>query len=146
MKDEATVQKFIELRAQGVSFDRIGDQLQVSKPTLIEWSRCHQHLIQNLLHQQTLTLQERVELFRQQEWALHETMIARALEALQAFRVSRRYLPSLRDVALLGELASTLGRRACGMADNEPVVSADERRYNREWEAAIERVYGKQPS
>jgi hypothetical protein len=48
MKDQETVQKFIELRAQRVSFARIAGQLNVSKPTLIEWSRQHQHLIQNL--------------------------------------------------------------------------------------------------
>ena len=48
MKEEATVQQFITLRAQGVTFARIGEQLGVSKSTLIEWSRRHQHLIQNL--------------------------------------------------------------------------------------------------
>jgi hypothetical protein len=48
MKDQATVQKFIELRAQGVSFGRIATQLGVAKCTLISWSRESQHLIQNL--------------------------------------------------------------------------------------------------
>jgi orotate phosphoribosyltransferase-like protein len=47
-KDQETVQKFIELRSQGVSFQRIADQLGVAKSTLILWSREHQHLIQNL--------------------------------------------------------------------------------------------------
>ncbi len=48
MKDQETVQKFIELRSQGVSFSRIAQQLGVAKSTLIPWSRQHQHLIQNL--------------------------------------------------------------------------------------------------
>jgi len=48
MKDQESVQKFIELRAQGVTFARIADQLGVAKSTLILWSRQHQHLIQNL--------------------------------------------------------------------------------------------------
>ena len=48
MKDQETVQKFIELRSKGVSFQRIADQLGVAKSTLINWSREHQHLIQNL--------------------------------------------------------------------------------------------------
>lgn len=48
MKDQETVQKFIELRSKGVSFQRIADQLGVAKSTLILWSREHQHLIQNL--------------------------------------------------------------------------------------------------
>lgn len=33
------VEKFIELRARGMSFDKIAHELQVSKPTLMEWER-----------------------------------------------------------------------------------------------------------
>jgi transcriptional regulator with XRE-family HTH domain len=39
MKDQETVQKFIELRAQGWSFVRIATELGVAKSTLTEWSR-----------------------------------------------------------------------------------------------------------
>ncbi len=39
MKDQETVQKFIELRAQGWSFVRIAAELGVAKSTLTEWSR-----------------------------------------------------------------------------------------------------------
>ena len=48
MKDQVTVQKFIELRSKGVSYARIAEQLGVAKSTLILWSREKQHLIQNL--------------------------------------------------------------------------------------------------
>lgn len=48
MHDPQTVQKFIELRAQGRSHAQIGAELNVSKPTLIAWSRKHQFEIQNL--------------------------------------------------------------------------------------------------
>ncbi len=48
MKDQESVQKFIELRSRGVSFVRIAKELGVAKSTLILWSREHQHLIQNL--------------------------------------------------------------------------------------------------
>ena len=48
MKDQETIQKFIELRAQGMSFARIARQLDVAKSTLVTWSKEHQHLIQNL--------------------------------------------------------------------------------------------------
>jgi hypothetical protein len=48
VKDQETVQKFIELRSRGISFARIAEQLGVAKSTLILWSREHQHLIQNL--------------------------------------------------------------------------------------------------
>jgi len=49
MKDSEVVDKFIELRVQGWSFARIAAELNVSKPTLIDWSRKHQHTIANLV-------------------------------------------------------------------------------------------------
>jgi transposase-like protein len=48
MKDQDTVQQFIELRSRGISLARIAQQLGVSPNTLVKWSREHQHLIQNL--------------------------------------------------------------------------------------------------
>lgn len=48
VKDQQTIQQFIELRCKGLSFARIADQLGVAKSTLINWSRQHQHLIHNL--------------------------------------------------------------------------------------------------
>jgi hypothetical protein len=48
MHDETTVQRFIELRAQGWIYARLMTELNVSKPTLIAWSRKHQFQIQNL--------------------------------------------------------------------------------------------------
>jgi orotate phosphoribosyltransferase-like protein len=48
MKNQETVEKFIELRSRGISFARIAEQLGVAKSTLINWSREHQHLIRNL--------------------------------------------------------------------------------------------------
>ena len=48
MHDENTVQRFIELRAQGKTYARLMTELNVSKPTLIGWSRKHQFQIQNL--------------------------------------------------------------------------------------------------
>jgi len=48
MHDENTVQRFIELRAQGWSYARLMTELNVTKPTLIAWSRKHQFQIQNL--------------------------------------------------------------------------------------------------
>ena len=49
MHDDKTVQRFIDLRVQGWSFARLAAELNVSKPTLIAWSRHHQHTIANLV-------------------------------------------------------------------------------------------------
>ncbi len=48
MKDEQTVQRFVELRSMGWTYARIMTELNVTKPTLIAWSRKHQFQIQNL--------------------------------------------------------------------------------------------------
>ena len=48
MYDDKTVQRFIELRAQGWSYASLMTELNISKPTLIAWSRKHQFQIQNL--------------------------------------------------------------------------------------------------
>jgi transposase len=48
MDDINTQIKFVQLRAQGWSFARISEQIKVSKPTLINWSRKFRFDIQNL--------------------------------------------------------------------------------------------------
>lgn len=48
MHDDKTVQRFIDLRAQGWSNARLAAELDVSRPTLIAWGRKHQFQIQNL--------------------------------------------------------------------------------------------------
>ncbi|HWH68270.1 MAG TPA: hypothetical protein VNT26_02755 [Candidatus Sulfotelmatobacter sp.] len=47
MKDQETIQRFVQLRAQGKSFARIAQELDVSRLTLINWSRKLQFEIQN---------------------------------------------------------------------------------------------------
>jgi hypothetical protein len=65
MNDTETQQRFISLRAEGWSFARIADDLTVSKPTLIKWSRKFQFEIQNqrainieALHEKWLSTRE----------------------------------------------------------------------------------------
>jgi len=38
-KSTEEVEKFIELRAKGLSFDRIAEETGTSKPTLLKWSK-----------------------------------------------------------------------------------------------------------
>jgi len=65
MNDIETQQHFVCLRAEGWSFARIPDELKVSKPTLIKWSRKFQFEIQNqrainieALHEKWLSTRE----------------------------------------------------------------------------------------
>ena len=48
MVDNEKKTKFIELRAKGYSYDRISNELNVSKPTLISWSKDFETEIANL--------------------------------------------------------------------------------------------------
>jgi len=59
MHDEQTVQRFIELRACGWTYARLMTELNVSKPTLIAWSRKHQFQILNLKAIELEALQEK---------------------------------------------------------------------------------------
>jgi hypothetical protein len=60
MKDQETVQKFIELRSEGWSFVRIASELGVAKSTLTEWSRKFCFEIQN---RRALVLDDLPEIF-----------------------------------------------------------------------------------
>lgn len=48
MKDNNTKEKFLELRANGLSYDKISKELNVSKQTLISWSQQFKHELSNL--------------------------------------------------------------------------------------------------
>jgi transcriptional regulator with XRE-family HTH domain len=48
MKDLATQEQFVELRAQGMSFATIAERLGVAKSTLIAWSKDSKYEIGNL--------------------------------------------------------------------------------------------------
>ena len=58
MKEETIKHKFIQLRAQGLSFEKIARELKVSKQTLINWSKALKHDIANLKAIELEVLQE----------------------------------------------------------------------------------------
>lgn len=68
MKDQETIDKFIQLRAEGKSFDKIAKLIKVSKPTLLSWQKKYQNAIDDLkfiryesiLEKQKVTQEERV--------------------------------------------------------------------------------------
>lgn len=47
MQNELKKVKFVQLRSEGQTFKEISEQLEVSKPTLIAWSKELQHEIHN---------------------------------------------------------------------------------------------------
>jgi transposase-like protein len=95
VKDQEAVQKFIELRSQGLSYARIAAQIDVARSTLVNWSRQHQHLIQNLrtidweefLDRTLASKQERVQALSDQLRRLETEMAARELGSIPTPRL-----------------------------------------------------------
>jgi len=95
MTDQETIARFIFLRSQGWSFNRIAVELQISKPTLIKWSRQHQFEIANLRATETEALAETVFGARHERWRtlaaqlkkLEEEIAQRDLEEIPASRL-----------------------------------------------------------
>jgi hypothetical protein len=52
----------------------------------------------------------------------------------------------LSEVARIMDLARRLGRRACGMADDEPLASPQQLQRDLDLEAALNKIYGDQHS
>jgi len=48
MKEQETKDKFLQLRAEGVSYEKISKMIKVSKPTLIEWGKSNTNVIEKL--------------------------------------------------------------------------------------------------
>ena len=90
MKDQETKSKFVELRAKGWSFDRIANELNVSKPTLIHWGKELELDIRNLKAIELESLQERfymrkvqrIELFGEKLQAIRSELDKRDLTDL----------------------------------------------------------------
>ena len=74
LKDIETKKEFVQLRAKGMSFNKIASILKVSKTTLIDWSKEFEREIANLKVMELEELQQmyfvqkqkRIELFRSQ--------------------------------------------------------------------------------
>src|SRR6476660_8713451 len=103
MHEDKVVQRFIDLRVQGWPFARIAAELNVSKPTLIGWSRKHQHTIANLvaiereerLNQLIQTMEERLSRLGAELKAAETELAKRDLTTLSTGRLLT-HLESLR--------------------------------------------------
>ena len=95
MTDKENIERFILMRSQGWSFNRIQVELKISKPTLIKWSREHKMEIQNRRSMETEALAERIFGQRHQRWEvmarqlkkLEEEIEKRDLEEIPASRL-----------------------------------------------------------
>ena len=135
MNDQETIARFIFLRSQGWSFNRIAVELQLSKPTLIKWGRQHQFEIANLRATETEALAERVFRQRHERWEF----LARQLKNVEA-EIDKRDLDDT-PVARLHGIAAALRaeiNRETGpvhFAEGTKTIPTEEFIYGRqEWE------------
>lgn len=82
MKDTKTKEQFIQLRAEGKSFQSISEEIGVSKPTLIEWSKDFAIQIANYKAIEMEALQERYFVQKRQRVVLFGEQIAKLKEEL----------------------------------------------------------------
>ena len=95
MKPDETKEQFIELRAKGLSFDKIAKELGVSKQTLINWSKELSLEVSNIKAIQLEALQEkyyilkekRIELFGEKLKAINDELSKRDLSDIPTERL-----------------------------------------------------------
>ena len=84
MKSVEEKQKFVELRAKGLSFERIAEEIKVSKPTLIKWSEELFHEVQEAQFYELENLLENYKLMRKQRFELYCKLLSSALAELES--------------------------------------------------------------
>lgn len=108
MTDNETIARFVFLRSQGWSFNRIAVELKVSKPTLIKWSRQHQFEIANLRATESEARAERVFRQRHERWEV----LAHQLKRLEDEIEKRDFeeIPASRLHAIAAALRAEINR------------------------------------
>lgn len=83
MKSQREKNKFIELRAKNLSFDKISKELNISKPTLIKWDIEFKNKISNLRYFEFETLIENYYLAKLARYESFALILNRALDELK---------------------------------------------------------------
>jgi transcriptional regulator len=83
MKPQTTKEKFIDLRAQGLSFDKIAKELQTSKQTLIDWSKELQNEIANRKALELETLYEKYYLLKEAKIKKYGAILSKITSELE---------------------------------------------------------------
>ena len=76
-------EKFIQLRAQGMSFDKISKELNVSKPVLLKWNGEFLDRIKEAQFYELENIVEKYSLMRAKRFEVHSKLLNSALKELQ---------------------------------------------------------------
>lgn len=124
-------QQFIELRAKGYSFQKLSDELGISKPTLIEWSK-NSDISRDIQNQRTLLvdyLQERYAITRRHRIALFGEFLEKAKGELNKRDMSD--IPTDRLITMVIKLSDTLKAdetelELMGAVELQPIVLGEQ--------------------
>lgn len=101
MKNNHEKNKFIELRAKGLSFDKISAELNISKPTLLQWNAEFSREIANKSYLEFETLLSQYQLAKKMRIDAFAAMLEKAMNELKS-----RSLEGLSTKDLLGFIFS----------------------------------------
>jgi len=101
MHDMDTRNKFVELRAKGISLARIASRLKVSKRTLVDWGQQEQENIRALRAIELEAMQERILVGREHELLRMRTNLDRIEEQIAERTHKFESLPNLYRMAAL---------------------------------------------
>jgi len=134
MKTIEQKEEFIQLRAKGLSFDKIAEELEVSKPTLINWQgefleevkEAQFHELDNLLNEYKVHRRKRFEQNCKLLNAVYEELEKRT-EKLQKLSVTE-----------LAKLAETLEKKIEAETERSSISIPVPKKYSFEWSEYIE--------
>jgi transposase len=126
MKDVETQQRFVLMRAQGATYDRIAQELNVSKGTLVNWSRKFQFEIANQRAIELEALQEKLVGTREARLHALAEQLRQVDEELKKRNISD--LPTSRLFALADSLRRQILRETGQPSFQSPIeqIPADE--------------------
>jgi hypothetical protein len=99
MKNQKDREDFIQLRAQGISYDKISEKIGVSKPTLIKWNQECSSEIANLAYFNVEGVLEQYKILKRSRIEALASALNKALEEL-----SRRDFKSLPTKDLISSI------------------------------------------
>lgn len=102
-------EKFIELRAQGMSFEKISKELNISKPVLLKWNGEFLERIKEAQFFELENIVEKYSLMRAKRFEVHSKLLSSALKELQE-RAENNKLKTLSTEKLF-ELVEELEQR-----------------------------------
>jgi len=96
-------EKFVELRSQGLSFERITKELETSKPTLLKWAKEFENVISELMFVEFESLLEKYKMLKIERVRCYGEQLKLIRDALKKSKLKDVPANKLLDMALVLE-------------------------------------------